>query len=128
MRTGKQGLKTVLLVWFKQAASQNSLISGLLMVENCNELANKMGITFFANSGWLERFKKRYGIVLKMFAVNTVLPTMLTNWLQSALPSIPEEYEAKYVSNADETELFYCCLPNKSLSFKGKLCSGGKIS
>ena len=32
------------------------------------------------------------------------------------------------VFNADETGLFYLCLPDKTLSFKGQQCSGGKQS
>uniref|UniRef100_A0A8C4SEN5 HTH CENPB-type domain-containing protein n=1 Tax=Erpetoichthys calabaricus TaxID=27687 RepID=A0A8C4SEN5_ERPCA len=130
-RTAKhEDLETALLVWFKQARSQNAPISGPLMLERSNELAKQMGITFSANPGWLERYKKRNGIVLKNVCgeANQVLPTMTANWFQSTLPSILEEYEAKDVFNADETGLFYRCLPNKTLSFKGQSCSGGKLS
>uniref|UniRef100_A0A8C4SC05 HTH CENPB-type domain-containing protein n=1 Tax=Erpetoichthys calabaricus TaxID=27687 RepID=A0A8C4SC05_ERPCA len=131
MRTAKhEDLETALLLWFKQARSQNAPISGPLMLERSNELAKQMGITFSANPGWLERFKKRNDIVLKNVCgeANQVLPTMTANWFQSTLPSILEEYEAKDVFNADETGLFYRCLPNKTLSFKGQSCSGGKLS
>lgn len=89
-----------------------------------------MGVTFSLNSGWLERFNKRNDIGLKPLCgeANRVLPTVTTNWLQSALSSILKEYEAKDVCNADETGLFYRCLPNKTLLLKGQSCSGGKIS
>ncbi|GFX42494.1 tigger transposable element-derived protein 4 [Trichonephila clavipes] len=64
MRTAKQkDLETALLVWFKQGISQKAPISGLLMLERSN--AKQMGLTFYANSKWLERFKKRNVIVLK---------------------------------------------------------------
>uniref|UniRef100_A0A8C4RFJ1 HTH CENPB-type domain-containing protein n=1 Tax=Erpetoichthys calabaricus TaxID=27687 RepID=A0A8C4RFJ1_ERPCA len=99
MRTAKyEDLETALLVWFKQARSQNAPISGPLMLERSNELAKQMGITFSANPGWLERFKKRNDIVLK---------NVCGEANQSTLPSILEEYEVKDVFNADETGLFY---------------------
>lgn len=131
MRTAKhEDLETALLIWFKQARSQDAPISGPLLLEKADELAKQMHIDFLANPGWLERFKKRNGIVLRNVCgeANNVLPTMTVDWLQSTLPSILEEYDPKDVFNADETGLFYRCLPNKTLSFKGQSCSGGKIS
>ena len=89
-----------------------------------------MGIEFTANPGWLERFKKRNGIVFKNVCgeANQVSTSMTSDWLQSTLPSVLNEYEARDVFNADETGLFYRCLPDKTLSFKGQQCSGGKKS
>ncbi|KAK9744658.1 hypothetical protein QE152_g7576 [Popillia japonica] len=85
MRTAKhEHLETALLVRFKQARSQNTPILRPLMLEKAKKLTNICRET------------------------NQVLPTMTTNWLQSALPSILKKYEAKGVFNADETELFYC--------------------
>lgn len=131
MRTAKhEDLEKAVLIWFKQARSQNAPISGPLLLEKADELAKQMNIKFSANPGWFERFKKRNGIVLKNVCgeANDVLPTMTVDWLHSTLPSILAEYDPKNVFNADETGLFYRCLPNKTLSFKGQSCSGGKIS
>ena len=68
-------------------------------------------------------------IVLKNVCgkANNVLTTITVDWLHLVLPLILEEYGSKSVFNADETSLFYCCLFNKTLSLKGKSCSGGKI-
>ncbi|GFQ98890.1 KICSTOR complex protein C12orf66 homolog [Trichonephila clavata] len=131
MRTAKhEGLEAALLAWFKQARSENALISGPEMLERSNELAKQMGITFSANPGWLERFKKRNGIVFKNVcgAASLILPTMTADWFHSGLPLILEKYEAKDIFNAAKTGLFYCCLPNDTLSFKEQSCSGGELS
>jgi hypothetical protein len=36
-------------------------------------------------------------------------------------------YEPQNIFNADETDLFYRALPDKTFSYKGESCSGGKI-
>ena len=59
---------------------------------------------------------------------NQVSTSMTSDWLQSTLPSVLNEYEARDVFNVDETGSFYRCLPDKTLSFKGQQCSGSKKS
>lgn len=44
------------------------------------------------------------------------------------LPPLLEGYHPDDIYNLDETGLFYKCLPNKSLAFKGEKCHGGKYS
>ena len=39
-----------------------------------------------------------------------------------------EETPAKDIFNVDETGLFYKCTPDKTVTFKGDCCSGGKNS
>ena len=99
-------------------------------MEKVDFFATQMGIEFTANPGWFERFKKRNGIVFKYVCgeANQVSTRMTSDWLQSTLPSVLNEYEARDVFNADKTGLFYRCLPDKTLSFKGQQCSGGKKS
>lgn len=66
MRTAKhKDLEAALLIWFKQARSQNIPVLGTLLMERANDFAKQMNIEFTTNPGWLERFKKRNGIVLK---------------------------------------------------------------
>lgn len=60
MRTAKhEDLEKAVLIWFKQARSQNAPISGPLLLEKADELAKQMNIKFSANPGWFERFKKK---------------------------------------------------------------------
>ena len=49
-------------------------------------------------------------------------------WHSSVLPRILKEYQPKDIFNADETGLFYKLLPNKTYTYKGDQCSGGKKS
>jgi hypothetical protein len=43
-------------------------------------------------------------------------------------PPLKADYEYKDIFNADETGLFYKCLPNKTLKGKGESYSGEKLS
>ncbi|GBN03879.1 Tigger transposable element-derived protein 6 [Araneus ventricosus] len=52
---------------------------------------------------------------------------MNLGWL-SELPSLLKDYKAGEVFNADETELFFQRLANKTAAFKGEECHGGKKS
>ena len=44
------------------------------------------------------------------------------------LGSLLKDYDAKDVFNVDETGLFFRLLPEKTMAFKGEVCSGGKKS
>jgi hypothetical protein len=52
----------------------------------------------------------------------------LGEWRKEQLLKIIEGYEPKNIYNADETGLFFMLPPNKILSLKGNLCSGGRNS
>lgn len=54
---------------------------------------------------------------------NRALPTMTTNGCALRCLLL-EEDEAKDLFNTDKTGLFYRCLPNKTLPFKGQSNSG----
>lgn len=53
---------------------------------------------------------------------------VVNNFRENTLPSLIAEYSADDIYNADETALFYKCLPNKTLAYKGEKCFGGKLS
>lgn len=44
------------------------------------------------------------------------------------MQSFLKDYELKDIFNADETGLFFKCLPDKTLIFKNEKCHGGKLS
>ncbi|GFO39195.1 tigger transposable element-derived protein 4 [Plakobranchus ocellatus] len=55
-----------LLIWFKQARSMDIPISGPILIEKGEQLAQELGHTDCKLSGgWLDRFKLRHGIVFK---------------------------------------------------------------
>lgn len=72
--------------------------------------------------------KERYCVKNYLCEANKFLPTTTVEWLQSTLLSILEEYDNKDDFNAEEIYLFYHCLPNKALSFKGESFSVGQTS
>lgn len=47
---------------------------------------------------------------------------------ECVLPGILEKYQERDIFNANETGLFFKCLPDKTLIFKNKKCHGGKMS
>ena len=53
---------------------------------------------------------------------------VVDEWLSETLPKILKGYTPKDVFNADETGLFWHLLPDKTFSFKGDKCHGGKKS
>ena len=58
----------------------------------------------------------------------SVSEEMLHDWTSIQLPHLVEKYSSDDIFNADETELFWKCLLDKSLSLKSERCSGGKRS
>ena len=52
---------------------------------------------------------------------------MVDGWWETSLPTILSNYEIKDIYNADEFELFYGCLRNKTYQLKLENCSGGKL-
>lgn len=53
---------------------------------------------------------------------------MVRDWNSYQLPALLAEFSPNEVFNADETGLFWKCLPDKTMSVKGEKCSGGKKS
>ena len=93
-------------------------------------LAEKLGrINFKSSNGFIERFKERRGIVYKNVCgkSNAVNCEIVQSWKEK-LPSLIEQYEPRNIFNANETGLLHKLQPDKSLHFKGELCSGGKKS
>ena len=126
-----QDVEEALFSWFKQARCMNVPISGPIMKIKAKELALKMGHSEFqCSTGWLERFKQRHSIVFRRVTgeEGSVNEDMVRDWKSHQLPSLLEEFSPDDIFNADETDLFWKCLPDKMLSLKREKCSGGKRS
>ncbi|XP_057340566.1 tigger transposable element-derived protein 6-like [Microplitis mediator] len=119
-----------LLTWFKQCREKNLSISGTLLREKAEEFSKSLGHTSFrASNGWLGNFKKRHELVFRKLcgesaSVNTEI---CDEWIVELLRLL-KDYELRDIFNADETGLFFKCLPDKSLIFKNEKCHGGKHS
>ena len=121
-------IEDAVLLWFKQARSLSVPVSGPQF--KARELVTSLGHReFVCSSGWLERFKARHGIVFQMSGESAlVTEDMTSDWLGTKLPTLLSEYQPTDIFNADETGLFWKCLPDKTLHMKDELCSGGKRS
>ena len=121
-------IEDALLLWFKQARSLNVSISGPILQTKARELATLLGHPqFVCSSGWLERFKIRHGIAFRQMSSEAASVTEDT-WLGTKLPALLSEFQPDDIFNANETGLFWKCLPDKTLHLKGEACSGGEKS
>lgn len=119
-----------LVEWIKQTLDKNVPIDGILLKEKSKMFAIKLGIqNFSASNGWLEGFKRRHDISFKKAAgeSKSVDQGVCNQWTED-LPNLLTEYHPNDVYNADETALFFKCLPDKTFTFKGQECHGGKQS
>jgi len=53
---------------------------------------------------------------------------VVTTWLTEQWPLLQHGYLDKNIFNADEAGLFFKFTSNKTHTFKGEKCSGGKLS
>lgn len=116
--------------WFAQARNSNVPVGGNILREKARVFAEKMGIEDFrASDGWFDRFKKRHNIKFKKLSGESasVSDNVCSKW-KDELKKIIEPYDNKNIFNADETGLFYKCLPDRSMCFKEEKCHGGKNS
>ena len=60
--------------------------------------------------------------------INSVQSEMVASWFEVTLPTLLSNYKLEDIFNADEFDIFYQCLPNKTLHLKSEKCSGGKNS
>lgn len=117
--------------WFMDMRARNVPISGAVLQQKARDYGCILGCDDLKGSnGWLEGFKRRYGIVGKVISGESSSADSVgaDSWIQHKLPGILDRYEASDVYNADETALFYELLPNRTLTLKGDVCHGGKQS
>lgn len=116
--------------WLKMCRDKNVPIGGPVLQEKAQQFAEQLGHTNFrASNGWLHNFKKRNDIVFKKLCgeSGSVDETVCQDWIENLLQHT-EGYHPDDIFNADETGLFFKCLPDKTLSFKDEPCHGGKNS
>jgi transposase-like protein len=107
-------LEEAVALFIQEARAENVPLSGPIVQEKAKVFAARLGITNFeASNGWLTKFNIRNGITYKTIcgesaAVNVEIAD---DWKTNVLPDLLKDYEAKNVFNADETGLFFKCLP-----------------
>ena len=129
MTSNHKDVDTALLEWFKQARHNNIPINGPLLLAKANTLASVLGDTAFkATNGFIDRWKTRHGIVFKKVCgeEESVSQGDTETWLDVILPEHLDQFAPENIFNADETGLFYKLQPDRTMTFKGERCSGGK--
>ena len=124
-------VEKALVIWCQQARSMNVPLSGPIVMEKASQFAVALdNKDFKPNPGWLERFKGRYNISFRVISgeSNSAPQEAAKSWAGGKLQSVLADFNPNDIFNADETGLYFQCLPNKTLSFKGESCSGGKQS
>ncbi|GBO43237.1 Tigger transposable element-derived protein 6 [Araneus ventricosus] len=108
---------------------KNVPISGPFIIEKALLFAKALGYNEFRGSnGWLEKFKRRHGIMAKVISGTDVDDNDNENWITETLSKILKDYKPENIFNADETALVFQCLLQKTLTFKKKKYFGGKQS
>lgn len=123
-------MEKALVEWLRQARSSGIAVDGAILKEKAETVALRCGIDDFkASNGWLDRFKKRSGVVYSRCCGESasVSSDTVEKWT-ALLPELIREYKPSDVFNADETGLFYNMQPEQTLAFKGESCHGGKRS
>lgn len=121
-------LDKAMLKWIRGIRDRNCPVSGTLLQEKAMEFAKILGYSDFkASAGWMDKFKKRHGLTLKTICGESadVPEEVCDSWMEK-IPEILQEFSPQNIFNADETGLFFKCLPTKTLAFKGDKCLGGK--
>nr|XP_042901752.1 tigger transposable element-derived protein 4-like [Parasteatoda tepidariorum] len=128
VKKGKyENIEEKLMIWFKQARSANIPVNGTLLRGKALEIAEKLNVDFTPSNGWIDRMKKRAGLVYKTIKgdCNSVDLQEAEEW-KAKLPEIISGYQPKNIFNMDECGLFFNLLPDKTFAFKGEPCHGGK--
>lgn len=123
-------LEESLVTWMKECRHNNVPIGGNLIKEKAKKFALSLGIKEFSvSNGWLDGFKKRNDIVFRKICgeSSAVDSNLCSEWMQG-LEDLTSQYSDKDIFNADETALFYKCLPDKTFEFRESDCRGGKKS
>ncbi|GBO11469.1 Tigger transposable element-derived protein 6 [Araneus ventricosus] len=117
--------------WIHTMPYKNVPISGLFIIEKALQFAKTLGYDEFRGSnGWLEKFKRRHEIMAQVISSESkdVDDNDSEYWIMETPSKIKKNYKPENIFNADETALFFQCLPQKTLTFKKDKCFGEKQS
>ena len=104
-------MDATLLLWIKNARSQNAPIFWNVLKEKSLEFAKEHGkSSFVVNNGWLQKFNSRHNLTFKKLCIEAAdldSSSSLKEWKDAVLQDILERYELANVLNVDECGLFY---------------------
>lgn len=130
-RSGKdEKVEKALKLWFSNVREKDAPVTGPLMRQKAEDLAEKMGNSkFIASDGWLQRWRKRENIVFKRFHGEQKDADLsgAEKWIKEEWPKLLSSYSAENIHNADETGLYFRALPQHTFSFQNEAAKGHKI-
>lgn len=130
LRTGKnEALDKAVATFISQARAQHIPVSGYLIQSKARQLGSLLNVgKFTASAGWLQRFKRRFGLKYKSLSGDAAEAdkSVAIDWIENVFMPLMSRYAEKDVFNADETGVFFKCLPNKTFAFKNDECKNGK--
>lgn len=123
-------LDSCLIEWFHQERYLGTPINGLLVAAQAKYFFEELGLegNFNASNGWLTRFKNRYGI--REISVQGEKLSANENAASTFVREFSEFIETKNLTleqiyNADETGLYWRCLPCKTLAAQRETSAPG---
>lgn len=126
-------MESALYKWFLSQREKNYPINGLILKERAKQLHQQIkeaNSDFFASDGWLEKFKKRYGIRLIAISGEKLSSQQeLVEPFKILLKNKIEEMGLceEQIYNADESGLYWKLLPEKTyVSISEKQAPGRK--
>ncbi|XP_064421026.1 jerky protein homolog-like [Latimeria chalumnae] len=126
-------LDRAMLEWFHQQRAEGTPISGPICAKQAKFFFDALGMEgdFNASSGWFTRFKQRHGI--REIAIqgeklsgNETSANEFRSYFQEFTER--ENLQPEQIYNADETGLFWKCLPTRTLAFERERSAPGHKS
>lgn len=117
--------------WFLDVHARNLPVFSRTLQQKAGDFAVVLGVEdFTSGTGWLQRFKDRYGIVEKAVAGEGVAIYLnsMNKWVPEKWPEFTARYKPSDIFNTDETALFWQLLPSTTLAHRNEKCHGGKLN
>jgi len=113
-----------LLTWLLDARDKQLPVTTPLLRVKALELITPTHPKFKASDGWVQKFKQRHSLVLRMKTLLAQeLPATLEERImafRSQLQRLKEINKFEVIGNMDETPLYFDVVPNRILDKKGK--------
>lgn len=128
-RSGKYSkLEKALFLWFTSARAKNITVTQDILREKAKQFGEQLGIDpdFLYSFGWINRFKRRFGISNRKLFGESVDPEFLERGI-SEVCDVIKDYAPCDVFNMDETGLFFSMIPDRSLTTKDFVSGSKKL-
>lgn len=114
-------LDKVMIDWFKQRRAENVPLTGPMIITQAKKYHVELGLTTPCDysTGWLDKFKKRYGIrQIRIYGERVNADHEAAELFVDEVMEIiqKENLSPEQIYNADETALFWRYVPRKTLA------------